>query len=144
VNPYKLPLPVIPIGRGEKRAIDFYYRLPANAESNDEVPAFELLWTIETGKRQVAERTSFDRLRVDAAYASNGYYYGGPGYYPGYGYGYGPGWGPYGWYGPYGHFGNGVYLGRGGHFGHGFGGGHWGGGGHFGGGHVPASPSIRR
>jgi hypothetical protein len=90
VNAYGQSPPVIQVARGEKRLVDFYYQLPAKTESDEQVPRFEVAWTIQSGARLVTERTSFDRLRVEPGYAAGGYY-------P-----YGPGWGgPYGWYDPF-------------------------------------------
>jgi hypothetical protein len=111
INPYKQPLPIMQIPRGERRTVDLYYPLPAGAENNDEVPAFDVEWSVQTGDRQVAERTPFDRLSVDPAY--------GGAYYAYYGR---PVWGPYGWYDPfwpYHRFGYGVYVGHGGYWGRG-------------------------
>jgi hypothetical protein len=124
VNTFGHPLPVIEIPKGEKRTIDFYFPVPPGTDSNSDVQQFDLSWNIETGTRTIAERTSFDRYRVEPVY-SGGYY--------GYGYGY-PGY-PYypsrwGWYDPFWGPHYSIYYGGG----WGWGRGHWGGGGWYGGG----------
>ena len=113
VNAYGQSPPTIAIARGEKRLIDLSYRLPAKAESDEQVPRFELAWTIQTAARVVAERTSFDRLRIEPVYVAGGYSY------P-----YGPG--PWGWYDPFWpypywgiHVGYGVGYGHRGYYGRG-------------------------
>ncbi|HKQ71301.1 MAG TPA: hypothetical protein VJT73_18285 [Polyangiaceae bacterium] len=130
VDAHQQPMPVVPVGRGERRVVDLYYRLPGGNETNDDLPRFDLAWNVQTGARSAADRTSFQRLAVEPAYAStysdSRYGYGG-GWYGGYWpYGY---YGSFGYYGHYGYPGYGVHVG-GGHFG-GFGGGasHIGGGG---------------
>jgi hypothetical protein len=107
VNGYGQSSPVIQVTRGEKRLVDMYYRLPPKADGDEEIPRFELAWTIQTAARVVAERTSFDRLRVEPAYVAGTYYPYGP-----------PWWGPYGWYDPFGPYPYwGFHLGY--HFGYG-------------------------
>ncbi len=109
VNAYKQPVPIITIARGEKRAIDFYFPLPAGQDTNEEVPIFDVAWSIQTGERVVADRTSFDRLRVEPVYAGD--------YYGYYGY---PGWGPYWWYDPFWpYYGYGVHVTYGARYGYG-------------------------
>jgi len=93
VNAYQYTKPAVEIPRGEKRLLDFYYRLPGKVDTENPTPEFDFAWNVQTGARVVAERTSFDRLTVEPVYA-RGYYY------P-YGYSYGPWWGPYGWYDPF-------------------------------------------
>ena len=135
VNTFGQPLPVVEIARGQKRTLDFYYPVPAGTETSGDLPQFDLTWNVETGARAVAERTSFDRFRVERVYPS-AYYYGSP-YYSRWGY-YDPYWGPYwgprygGFYGGWGGYYGGGYYGGG--FGRGFGGGGFGGGGYGGGG----------
>src|SRR6266540_12581 len=136
VNPFKQPLPIVPIALGERRAVDFYFPLPPGRDSNDEVPVFEIAWSVQTSERLVAERTSFDRMRVEPVYAGSYYgYYGYPGWGPYY-YGYDPFW-------P--HYGYGVYVGYGGHYPYGYGGHYRGGYGGYGyGGHsVGRTPYLR-
>ena len=104
------------------------------------MPQFDFAWNVQTAARPIAERTAFDRVRVEPVYAS-GYPYYGYGYRP-YGY-YDPFWHPYPYYG-------GVYIGVGHYWGRGYGGygGHgfrgYGGGGGFRAPYTRAAPSIRR
>jgi uncharacterized membrane protein YgcG len=125
VNTFGQPIPVVEIPKGEKRTIDFYFPVPAGTESNGDLPQFDLSWNVETGTRAIAERTSFDRYRVEPVY-SGGYY--------GYGYGYGYPYYPYRWgmYDPFWGPHYSLYYGRGWGYGGGFyGGGFYGGGGGF-------------
>jgi hypothetical protein len=138
VNTFGESLPVIEISKGEKRTIDFYFPLPAGTETNGDIAQFDLSWNVDTGTRAIAERTAFDRYKVEPFYRTA--YYGGvygPYYYP---YGrwgwYDPYWGP-GWGAGYGMYGRGFYGGGfygGGFYGGGYGGGGYGGGGSIGGG----------
>jgi hypothetical protein len=147
VNTFGESLPVIEIAKGEKRTIDFYFPLPAGTETNGDLPQFDLSWNIDTGTRPIAERTSFDRYRVEPVYSAP--YYGGyGGYYGGY---YGYPYSRWGWYDPwwgprYGvgiHYYGGGWGGWGGHHHH-WGGGGWGGGGHIGGGGGAGRGSYSR
>ena len=110
---------VVQIARGERRNIDLYYRLPGSSDTNENVPRFDLAWSVRTGSQTFAESTSFNRLAVEPMYVSDGYY--GPGYYR-----YGPGFGPYYYGGAYGYWGSPYYYpSYGVHFGGGAG--RWGG-----------------
>jgi len=140
VNTFGEALPVVEIAKGEKRTIDFYFPLPAGTETNGDLPQFDLSWNIDTGTRPIAERTSFDRFRVEPVYRGSYYggyygggYYGHP-YYSRWGY-YDPFWGPHYGLGIHHHYGYGGWgYGRGWGYGGGWGGGGWGGGGWGGGG----------
>jgi hypothetical protein len=145
VNTFGQSIPVIEISKGEKRTIDFYFPVPPGTESNGDLPQFDLAWNIETGTREIAERTSFDRYRVESPAYYGGYYGGG---YGGYGYPYPYRWG---WYDPFWGPHYSVYYGSGwgrGYYGGGWygGGGGWHGGGGGGGGAGRGSysrPSVR-
>jgi hypothetical protein len=78
-------LPKLEIPAGEKATIDLYYPLPEGMTSAGKIPEFDVAWRIDTHERLVAERTPFERLRVETYYAG-----------PGWGFGYGP----YTWVGP--------------------------------------------
>jgi len=78
-------LPMISIAPGGKRTLDLFYPLPATLQSAKQIPEFDLLWKINTGTQIVAERTPFDRLKIEPVYA----------------YGYGWDYAPYAWGGPY-------------------------------------------
>jgi hypothetical protein len=58
-----LPSVTVP-ARGE-RVIDLFYRLPANMQSASQVPAFTVVWHVDTPQQQVTERTRFARMRVE-------------------------------------------------------------------------------
>jgi hypothetical protein len=58
-----LPSVTVP-ARGE-RVIDLFYRLPANRQSASQVPAFTVLWRVDTPQEQVTERTRFARMRIE-------------------------------------------------------------------------------
>jgi hypothetical protein len=138
VNTYNQKQPSLEIPRGEKRLVDLYYRLPGKVDPDDAMPEFDLAWSVQTGARLVAERTTFDRMQIEPVYAG-GYYY-----YP-----YGPYWGPYWWHDPFWRpypFYGGVYLGAGHYYG-GYYRGYYGGyGGYRGigrGSYIRASPSRR-
>jgi hypothetical protein len=139
VNTYKQAQPALEVPRGEKRLLDLYYRLPAKLDADDKVPQFDFAWSVQTSSRIVAERTSFDRTRVEPVYAR--------GYYPYYG----PG--PYWWYDPwwpYPYYGVGIGVGVGyyrhyghGYYGHGYYGGGYRGYGGGRGGYIRATPTRR-
>jgi hypothetical protein len=86
----------IPLGTappGGKRTLDLFYPLPPDVEKASRIPQFDVLWRVDTGNGQViAQRTPFERLRIQPYYAGLGW---------GYPYGAGWGWGPYGWYDPF-------------------------------------------
>lgn len=87
-------LPVVQVGRREQRTLDLYFQLPAAIESEDQLPAFDVLWQVTTGAGTVAQRTPFERSRIyqdsyDAGYPSP------------YAYGFGLGFGPAWWYDPF-------------------------------------------
>jgi hypothetical protein len=58
-----LPSVMVP-ARGE-RVIDLFYRLPANKQSASQLPAFSVVWRVDTPHQQVTERTRFDRMLVE-------------------------------------------------------------------------------
>ena len=76
---------VVRVPRGQSRTVDFYFPLPASMQSDNDVPPFELSWSVQTGRQLVADRTPFNRVPLEPAYASSGPY-------------------PYGYYGPYGYY----------------------------------------
>ena len=78
VNTFGESLPVVQIAKGEKRTIDFYFPLPVGTETNGDLPQFDLSWNVDTGTRPIAERTSFDRFRVEPVYSGGPYYSGYP------------------------------------------------------------------
>ncbi|HET9620700.1 MAG TPA: hypothetical protein VFP84_05015 [Kofleriaceae bacterium] len=84
-------LPIVTIGKGERRVLDFYFPLPDTMRDAAHIAEFDLLWQVHTAARVVASRTSFDRVDkeppADVAYVDAGW----------------PlwaGYGPYWWYDP--------------------------------------------
>jgi hypothetical protein len=78
-------LPLVGVPPNTRRTIDLFYPLPPGVEESSQIPAFDLLWRVDTGNgRVVAERTPFDRLQVEPATPSE------TPYHP-------PGWGPSWW-----------------------------------------------
>jgi hypothetical protein len=72
------------------RVVDLYFPLPPEIRSNHELPRFDMLWQVDTGRRLVASRTEFDRVDEDYTYAYAEPFKSGHGYYPY----------PYWWYAP--------------------------------------------
>jgi hypothetical protein len=56
--------PQVSIPPGQKVAVDLFYPLPEDVPKASALPGFDLLWQVQTPKRAVAERTSFERLRL--------------------------------------------------------------------------------
>jgi len=67
-------LPLVEIPPGEKRALDLYFPLPDPLRSARQVPQFEVLWRVTTDTREVAERTPFERIRVEPAWEEHAGY----------------------------------------------------------------------
>lgn len=86
-------LPSIQVAPGQKLTVDAFFPLPADLRRARDLPHFDVSWVIETEARRIAERTPFERIRIEP-YPEPGFYYGR------YGYGYGPGFAPYWWYDP--------------------------------------------
>lgn len=89
VNASVQTLPQVTIPRRERRVLDFFFPLPRHMSKESELPQFEFLWSVTTQARQVASRTSFDRMQPEPTVA------------------YGTGWSvwagycPYWWYDPF-------------------------------------------
>jgi hypothetical protein len=83
--------PIVRVAPRGKGTIDLFFPLPADAQRASKLPEFDVVWYVNTGQQMVSERTPFERLAVEPAYAY------------GWGYPYGPGWGygPYAWYDPF-------------------------------------------
>jgi hypothetical protein len=62
VNPGRAPLVTIP--QGTSATIDLFYPLPADMQKASEIPEFEVLWRVGTSLGPIAERTTFDRVRL--------------------------------------------------------------------------------
>lgn len=58
-------LPIVSIGRRQKRVFDLYFPLPTTVTGESQLPAFDVLWQVRTPARAVADRTSFRRFVVD-------------------------------------------------------------------------------
>ncbi len=88
---------MVTIAPGTSRTIDLYYPLPAPMQQASKLPSFDVLWRVQTPESPVAERTSFERLRVEPP--PQPAYYGMDGWGPG-GYGsYDPFWPGYSYWG---------------------------------------------
>jgi hypothetical protein len=85
-------LPLLSIAPGQKRTVDLFFPLPPEAARASRVPEFDVVWKIQAGGQQVAQRTPFERLQVEPLYAGVGWGY--P-YYGAYGFG------PYLWTDPF-------------------------------------------
>jgi hypothetical protein len=84
-------VPSLQIQPNGKVTLDLFYLLPVEEAKASQIPSFDVLWRVNTGgDHVVAQRTPFERLRIEPVYASAVGYYG-----------YGLGWGPYGWYDPF-------------------------------------------
>lgn len=70
VNSNAAVSPEIQIAPGQQRTIDFYYPLPRHLQKASKVPEFDFAWIVHTPERDVAERTPFDRYRVETEYPS--------------------------------------------------------------------------
>lgn len=81
--------PIVSIAPGASATIDLFYPLPADMQKASEIPRFELLWKIGTSEGPVAERTTFERVRIEPPPPAGAYAYDEWA---------GPGW--YGWYDP--------------------------------------------
>ncbi|HZU84465.1 MAG TPA: hypothetical protein VE987_16160 [Polyangiaceae bacterium] len=57
--------PIITIAPHYSASVDLYYPLPASMQEASEIPRFDVLWHVNTAERAVAERTSFERLRIE-------------------------------------------------------------------------------
>lgn len=79
-------LPVIEIPRGQARSVDAYFPLPPPFEDDEEIPRFDVLWSVHTDTRLVVERTPFERIEIEPAM--------GPSVYVSYGFA------PHWWYPP--------------------------------------------
>lgn len=89
VNADSSDVPLLTIGAGQRRVVDLFYPLPATLQSARRIAEFDLKWSVRTDGGVVAERTSFERLRVEPAYAAT---YVAP---------YSPVWTVHWWYDPY-------------------------------------------
>lgn len=89
-------LPSFQVKTGEVRAIDLYFPLPGNVESDKDIPEFNFKWVIHPDSQILTETTQFQRAPLQAqyptAYPYDPYPVGyGSLWWGGYGYGY---WGP--------------------------------------------------
>ena len=141
------------VGRGQRKVIDLYYRMPGGARDADRLPTFDLQWQINAGGKLVAERTPFVREAYRDYGESNRRSVAVGVVAPWWAYGYGP-WGWGGWYGPWGYPYYGPYVGVGLGFGYrgyyggpryggGYRGGGYGGGGYGGGGRGRVGGVVR-
>jgi hypothetical protein len=62
--------PLLTVPAGARASVDLYYPLPEKLGVAVEVSHFEIGWRVQTVERSVAEHTSFERIRVEAAPSS--------------------------------------------------------------------------
>jgi hypothetical protein len=91
VNSSAQVTPQATVAPGQKVTLDLFYPLPADMPQAKQVPEFDVLWSVNTQGRLVAERTSFERLEVAPADLSPGAYAWADGW-----------WADPFWYGPFG------------------------------------------
>ncbi len=91
VNSDVQTLPIVSIGRHERRVFDFYFPLPETIRDEHHLPRFDVQWQVTTPARVVASRTTFDRVTQEP---TSYYAYGDA--WP-----YWAGYGPYWWYDPF-------------------------------------------
>jgi hypothetical protein len=82
--------PLVTVPARDRRIIDLYFPLPEDMQHASRIPQFDLLWRVDVAGRMVAERTPFERLRVERVYAVAGPYE----------YGWATTWGPDFYYDP--------------------------------------------
>ncbi len=58
-------VPRVEIAPREAAVVDAYFPLPESAEIAARIPRFDLLWELRTPAREVAERTPFERIRIE-------------------------------------------------------------------------------
>lgn len=71
VNTNNVRGPEIRIAEGAEQIIDFYYPLPRGMQKASNIAEFDFAWMIHTPERAVAERTPFDRYRIETEYPSD-------------------------------------------------------------------------
>ena len=92
VNSDVRTLPNVTVARQARHVLDLYYQLPDGITTDAQLPAFSLLWQVTTPSRQVASRTTFDRVDRAPRVAYGTAYDAWPLW---------AGYGPYWWYNPY-------------------------------------------
>ena len=55
---------LVTLAAGEKREIDLFYPLPLEFNKSSKVPEFDVLWSVQTPARLVAERTPVARIEI--------------------------------------------------------------------------------
>jgi hypothetical protein len=65
--------PLITVAPRTERTLDLFYPLPAQEQKASQLPAFDVLWTVDTGVRRVVERTPFARAQLEEAAATGPY-----------------------------------------------------------------------
>lgn len=67
VNADVSDMPLIRIPPGEQRTLDLFYPLADEYDDATSIPAFDVLWKVETDTEIVAERTPFERVAMQRA-----------------------------------------------------------------------------
>jgi hypothetical protein len=81
---------VVTVPAAQKRTIDLYYAPPATVASPEKLPPFDLLWKVQTDQRLVAQRTPFEKDKIEPLASA----YNSPVVLD-------VGWGPFWWYDPF-------------------------------------------
>lgn len=73
--------PIVQVPPHSKVTLDFFYPLPSNMQDASEVPQLDIAWRIATPLGELADRTSFARVRLEPAYPPFDYGWGFYDYY---------------------------------------------------------------
>jgi len=65
VNARAASAPNVVVEPGGQAIVDAWFPLPTGAEGAESVPRFDLTWQVQTQEREVAERTPFERIRIE-------------------------------------------------------------------------------
>lgn len=87
VNTDDAALPAVEIGQRQRRVLDLYYGLPEGMADDELLPAFDVLWQVETPARTFGSRTHFVRVEKEPLEVTTRVVV--------------TGWGPLWWYDPF-------------------------------------------
>jgi hypothetical protein len=87
VNTDVQSLPMVSIAQHERRVLDLYYPLPTSIRDEAALPAFDVLWQLNTPTRPFSSRTRFQRIEQEPPRGHTEVIFW-------------TGWGPFWWYDP--------------------------------------------